>query len=537
MKKKVLVIFLLSCFTCFSQEDAWLYFRTKNGYDTYIKNPLLMLSNRALERRAVQKIPLDYIDVPIDKAYVDQIKAVAGIKVLAKSKWMNALHIQGEQHIIRSLSSLPFVEKLEFANNALNLTGKGNGSNRIKEVQKSLDLKADYPYGNSANQINIHRGEELHKANYSGSGKIIAVLDAGFLGVNTTEPFARLRNENKILGGYDFVHRSVDFYTGDAHGTQVLSTMGAYKENELIGTAVDASYYLFITENALSEKPEEESYWVEAAERADSLGVDIINSSLGYFEYDKPSYSHTYAQMDGKTAFISRGAEIAFSRGMIVVVAAGNEGNTENFHIAAPADAVSVLSVGAVSPTGIILGFSSRGPTIDQRIKPEIVAQGQGVVVANAAGAIVNGNGTSFASPISCGLVACLWQAFPTKTNKEIRDMIIRSSDRYTQADNNYGYGIPDFALALGVESLRQRPSLPEVIVYPNPTSDVCSFRLPSVVNQATIRIYSMLGQKIQEQQISSESSTLSLKELEAGAYIYELEVAGTRSSGKLIKQ
>ncbi|AOW09653.1 S8 family peptidase [Flavobacterium gilvum] len=537
MKKIVTIILLFSCFAGFSQEDAWIYFNVKNNSQSYYNNPLLMLSQRALDRRTIQNIPLDSKDIPIDISYINQIKAVSGITIMAKSKWLNALHIRGTQTAINSLKSFSFVEKIDFANKSLNSTSKKTITSKIKAVEKVLESKVDFAYGTSANQIQMLHGDILHKQNYTGSGKIIAVMDTGFPGVNTAQPFQRLRDNNKILGGYDFVSRSSNFYTSDSHGAMVLSSMGGYKENALVGTAPDASYYLFRTEDVSSENPVEESYWVEAAEKADSLGVDVINTSLGYFEFDKTAYSHTYAEMDGKTAFMTRGAEIAFSRGMIVVVAAGNEGATVNPHIAAPADGISVLTIGAVTASKTVTSFSSIGPSFDGRIKPDVMAQGQSVYLSDSSGNIGTANGTSFSSPITAGLVACLWQAFPNKTNKEIRDLIIKSADRYTAPNNQYGYGIPDFSLALsnglGVNDFLKN----DFVLYPNPTSDFCVVSFPNNLDTATIRIYSIPGQKITEQKISKTLPSVSLKALQSGIYIYEIDWDGKVTTGKLIKQ
>lgn len=537
MKKILSIILFFSCFVGFSQEDAWVYFNAKNNSQSYYGNPLLMLSQRAIDRRTVQNIPLDSKDIPIDKSFIDQIKAVSGITVMAKSKWLNALHIRGTQTVINSLKSFSFVDKVDFANKALNSTGKKVIVSKIKAVDKVMEAKVDFAYGSSANQIQMLHGDLLHKQNYTGSGKIIAVMDTGFPGVNTAQPFQRLRDNNRILGGYDFVGRNANFYTSDAHGTMVLSCMGGYKENSLVGTAPDASYYLFRTEDVSSENPVEESYWVEAAEKADSLGVDIINTSLGYFEFDKTAYNHTYSEMDGKTAFMTRGAEIAFSRGMMVVVSAGNEGATVNPHIAVPADGVFVLTVGAVNATKTVASFSSIGPSFDGRIKPDIMAQGQSVVLSDSSGNIVTANGTSFSSPIMAGMVACLWQAFPNKTNKEIRDLIIKSADRFAVPNNQYGYGIPDFSLALsnalGINDFLRK----DVVLYPNPTTDSCVVSFPGNLDTAILRIYSILGQKIKEERITKTSPTISLKTLQSGIYIYEIDWDGNVTTGKLIKQ
>jgi hypothetical protein len=537
MKNIFFVILLFYSFVGFSQEDAWVYFSVKNNSQVYFDNPLNMLSQRALDRRTKQNIALDSKDIPIDPNFISQIKAVSGITIMAKSKWLNALHIRGNVSEINSLKSFAFVSKIDFVNKSLNSTGKKAETSKIKSINKVLDTKVDFAYGNAANQIQMLKGHILHQQNYTGSGKIIAVLDAGFPGVNTAQPFQRLRDNNQILGGYDFVSRDANFYTGNSHGTLVLSSMGGYKVNALVGTAPDASYYLFRTEDAATENPVEESYWVEAAEKADSLGVDIINTSLGYFGFDNASYSHTYNDMDGKTAFITRGAEIAFSRGMIVVVSAGNEGATVNPHIAVPADGISVLTVGAVNSTETVTGFSSIGPSFDGRVKPDIMAQGQSAVLSDPSGNIVTANGTSFSSPIMAGMVACLWQAFPNKTNLEIKDLIVKSSDRFTAPTPKYGYGIPDFSLTLsngvGTASFSEK----DLILYPNPTRDFINIVFPLNSDFAIIRIYDILGKAVLERLIMKEYPSVSLKNLQSGIYIYELDCNGTKKAGKVIKQ
>ena len=535
MKKFFLFLFLSLSAVAFSQEDAWVYFNAKSNQQSYFDSPILMLSQRALERRTNQNIAIDFKDVPINPAYISQVKSVTGITVMAKSKWMNALHIRGTQTLINSLKGFAFVDKVDFANKTLNQAGKTAKVFKQKQQGKARKTKIDYAYGSSDNQIKMLNGDVLHKQNYTGAGKVIAIMDAGFLGVNTTQPFQRLRNNKQILDGYNFVLRESNVYTSDSHGTSVLSTMGGYTENKLVGTAPDASYYLFITEDVRSENPVEESLWVEAAEKADSLGVDIINTSLGYFEFDNAAYSHTYSEMNGTTAFISRGAEIAFSRGMIVVASAGNEGVTLNPHIGAPADAVSVLAIGAVNSLETRASFSSIGPSYDQRVKPDVMAQGVSTVLSNQFGAIVTASGTSFSGPVMAGMVASFWQAFPTKTNKEIRALIIESADRYTAPTAQYGYGIPDFSLALtlSVKDLANN----YFVVYPNPTSDYISVRFPESFNKGTVVFYTVLGQKVLEREVSSPVDTFSLKSLRNGIYIYKIESEAFSKSGKIIKQ
>lgn len=538
MKKLCLFFFLFLTTSAFSQEDAWVYFNAKGNEQTYYDAPLLMLSQRSLDRRITQNIPVDFKDVPLNQAYVNQIKGVAGLTVMAKSKWLNALHIRGTQSVINSLKAFSFVEKIDFANKNLNQTGKVVKESKFNELTSTKNTKINFAYGSSANQIQMLNGQVLHQQNYTGTGKVIAIMDAGFPGVNTAQPFQRLRDNNQILGGYDFVSRNSNFYTGNSHGTLVLSTMGGYKDNALVGTAPDAAYYLFITEDAASENPVEESLWVEAAERADSLGVDIVNTSLGYFEFDNPSYNHTYSEMNGATAFISRGAEIAFSRGMIIVAAAGNEGGTSKPYIAVPADAVSVIAVGAVNATKVKASFSSIGPTSDGRIKPDVMAQGVASVLSNEFGTITTANGTSFSSPIMAGMIASLWQAYPNKTNKQIRQLVIESGDRFTQPNNQYGFGIPDFSVALnnGTLSLNEFNGA-NFTLFPNPTADFLTVSFPTSFDKGKVIIYSFSGQKIFESNLTRQSNSISLQSLNSGIYIYKIESNSFSKTGKIIKQ
>lgn len=538
MKKLCLFFFLFLTTSAFSQEDAWVYFNAKGNEQTYYDAPLLMLSQRSLDRRITQNISVDFKDVPLNQAYVNQIKGVAGLTVMAKSKWLNALHIRGTQSVINSLKAFSFVEKIDFANKNLNQTGKVVKESKFNELTSTENTKINFAYGSSANQIQMLNGQVLHQQNYTGTGKVIAIMDAGFPGVNTAQPFQRLRDNNQILGGYDFVSRNSNFYTGNSHGTLVLSTMGGYKDNALVGTAPDAAYYLFITEDAASENPVEESLWVEAAESADSLGVDIVNTSLGYFEFDNPSYNHTYSEMNGATAFISRGAEIAFSRGMIIVAAAGNEGGTSKPYIAVPADAVSVIAVGAVNGTKVKASFSSIGPTSDGRIKPDVMAQGVASVLSNEFGTITTANGTSFSSPIMAGMIASLWQAYPNKTNKQIRQLVIESGDRFTQPNNQYGFGIPDFSVALnnGTLSLNEFNGA-NFTLFPNPTADFLTVSFPTSFDKGKVIIYSFSGQKIFESNLTRQSNSISLQSLNSGIYIYKIESNSFSKTGKIIKQ
>ena len=537
MKKIVLFVLLLLYSSAFSQEDAWVYFNSKPDSQAYFQNPLTMLTQRALERRKLQNIPLDFIDIPIYQPFINQVAASQGIKVLAKSKWFNAIHVQGLQSDIHALKTLNFVERIDFANRNLNGTGKAAAQKRIKKVNKTYETESFFNYASSANQIQMLNGHLLHQQNYTGSGKIIAVMDAGFPGVNSAETFKRLRNNNQVLGGYDYVNRNIDFYSGDSHGTLVLSTMGGFLDNQLIGTAPDASYYLFVTEDYKNEVPLELSLWVEAAEEADRLGVDIITTSLGYTQFDNPNYNFTYSDMNGSSTFISKGVEFAFSRGIVCVVSAGNQGSSSWRYISAPADAVHALSIGAIDANGSYASFSSQGPSYDGRVKPDVVAQGQQSVLSNTDGAITTANGTSFSGPIIAGMVASLWQALPDKTNTEIVDLIKQSSSLFSNPNNQLGYGIPNFNLALNNTLGKQQFSKKAFIFYPNPTQDIILISFPNGFENANVTIYNNLGQKVFDKVISKENKSVSLENLNSGIYLYTLTSNVYSQTGKIVKQ
>ena len=540
MKNVVLFLFLVSSFIGWSQQDAWVYFKDKPNSATFFSNPLSELSQRALDRRTSQGIALDVKDAPISQTYINDITNSTGITVKAKSKWLNCLHIRGSQSDINTLKLLPAVAKVVFADKTLNTNTKSSAKPNFKPINKTMDTKILFNYGGSANQIQMLNGHLLHQANYTGSGKIIALLDSGFPAVDTAEPFQRLIVNGSILGGYDFVSRNTNFFAGNSHGTLVLSTIGGFKDGQLVGTAPDAKFYLFITEDVASENPVEESNWVEAAEEADRVGVDIITSSLGYFGYDNPAYSHTYADMTGNSAFASQGANIAFSKGIFVLASAGNGGQDIEPHVGVPAEAINVLGIGAVKSDETYALFSSIGPSFDGRVKPDVTAQGQASVFSNTAGTIVTGNGTSFSCPILAGVVACLWQALPGKTNAQIKQLIIESADNFNpivKSRNQYGYGIPDFNLALSNGLSVNDFSKNDFVVYPNPTSDVISVTLPNKSNVKTIAIYNVLGQLVLEKNILGQSTTISLKSLNSGMYFYKIDSDGSSKSGKIIKQ
>lgn len=540
MKKIYLLLLVIFPMVSFSQEeDALVFFTNKPNAQFYLDNPLEMLTQRALDRRTAQGIALNINDAPIEQTYVDEIAVFPGITLKAKSKWMNCVHVRGTETDINALSQLSFVQEIQFADDALNTLGKNRTAQTIIPVNKNLDIAESFNYGISQNQIEMLNGHLLHQANYTGTGKIIAVLDSGFINVNSTQPFQRLFDNNLILGGYNYVSQSDDVYTLHNHGTLTLSCMGGYVDGELVGTAPDAQYYLFVTEDVSEENPVEESYWVEAAEEADRLGADIISTSLGYYVYDNPNYSHTYSDFTGDEAFASKGANIAFSKGMIVVASAGNSGGSAEplNHVGVPAEATNVLAVGAVRFDETYATFSSVGPSFDNRIKPDVMAKGQASVVANTSGTIQTANGTSFSCPIMAGMIASFWQAVPGLTNQQIIDFVKQSADRFNNPTAQFGYGIPDFQLALQ-NALLSSPenSTSQFQVFPNPASSIVTIVSPETLVGNSILIYNNLGQLVATKTIDNPIQNLSLENLNSGIYYYTISTSDKVHQGKIIK-
>lgn len=538
MKKLILLLVLFISFISFAQEDAWVYFTNKPNASTFLANPLTMLTQRALDRRTAQNITLDVTDVPVHQAYIDQIAASTGITVMAKSKWLNSVHIRGSQANIQTLSTLAFVSSIDFANRSLNsrlIKPNNQKVNKINKVAKKLDELVTYNYGNSSNQIEMLNGHLLHQQNYTGQGKIIAVLDSGFINVDTASPFQNLITNGQILGGYNFPDRNTNYFSRHNHGTSVLSCMGGFVDGQLVGTAPNAQYYLFITEDINSENPVEESYWVEAAELADYYGVDVINSSLGYFGYDNPAYSYTYSNMNGVTAFASRGANMAFSKGMMVVISAGNSGNSSEPHVGVPAEAINALAIGAVDSNEAYASFSSIGPSFDGRVKPDICAKGQFTTVSNTSGNIVTSNGTSFSSPVMAGMVATFWSAVPSLTNVQVTKFIKESADLFSNPTNQKGYGVPDFQLALTNALNSMDFTIENPILYPNPAENQITFA--SEIKNGNLLLFNSFGQLVKDESITQKIQNFDLENLNSGIYYYQITSPNINLKGKIIKQ
>lgn len=534
--KKIALLFSLIIFqgTQAQIEDAWIFFADKENVQASINNPITILSQAALDRKALQNTPIDERDVPVNENYITQIKAQTGITVFAKSKWMNCVYVRGTQSNIENLLNLPFVTGVEYADKTLNFA---SGNNPVEDKFAFENINRNFNYGFAANQIEMIAGDYLHDEGFTGSGITIAVLDSGFPGVDTQGGFAYVRDDGRILGTYDFVERSEIINNNSSHGTRTFSDIGGYIENEFVGTAPDASFYLFKTEDVTSETPVEEAYWVEAIERADSLGVWVINTSLGYRAYDNPAYSHSYEDLDGQTTFSARGANHGFDKGLLLVTSAGNSGTSDFPWVGTPGDSPGMLTIGAVDPDGNATGFSSQGPTIDGRVKPDVMAQGGNAYVINQNNEIVTNNGTSFSSPITAGAVACLWQAKPEFTNAQIMQLVRESAHLFNNPTDKMGYGIPNFQLALdALLSIDDQPNN-HFSVYPNPVADNLIIEFSNSPELVNLLLYNTMGVLILQETLKDSTNSLNISNLPSGFYILNLQTENFNQSIKIVKK
>ena len=474
-----------------------VYLRDKAGTPFSVGQPQAFLSARALARRTRQRIAVLPRDLPVNPAYVAQVRAVAGRPdVRYTSKWFNAVVVACDSPTLRRIQALPIVRAAQTLNR-----GGQTGPVRSYPAPTAAPVAARTTtgtragYGTPFTQNQLIGAVAMHDAGFRGEGMQIAVFDAGFPGADRIAALQPLFTQNRLLGTRNFVDGGRNVYQRNNHGTNCLSTMGAEQTGFFIGTAPRASYHLCITEDIYSEHPVEEANWLAAAEYADSAGVDIISSSLGYTDFDAPSVSYTYADMNGRNALSSRAATVAARVGMLVVVANGNEGVNPWHFVTAPADADSVLSVGAVDSTRTKVGFSSFGPSADGRIKPTLAAQGYYCAILAPSGAAVHGNGTSFACPELAGMAAGLWQANPRLTAQQVILALRSTASQANAPDNRLGYGIPNFTPAHAFAQALPPDTAPQtaaeqVQLYPNPIGDgQFRLRLPLALRNGPLKV------------------------------------------------
>ena len=504
--RKVTFLLLFLMLGMFAQAQVatniyWVQFTDKNNSPYSIDNPEAYLTPRALQRRANLGITIDEYDIPVNPQYLQAV-AGCGAELLNPSKWLNGVSVRvTDPAVIEAINALEFVSVVRNCPNDLK-------AQEMKERWLANEMKPSAThrglygyYGGAETQVTQLNVNLLHDMGFDGTGVVVAVLDGGFQGTPDASCFDNMREEGRLLGTRDFVYGSNSVYTQSTHGTSCLSTMAAYDPNNMVGTAPKASYYLIHTEDGNSENIIEEYNWVSGAEYADSLGVDVCSTSLGYVGFDIGQWDHPFEHYDGHTAPMTIGVEIAASRGMICMNAAGNDGDGI-CTLGIPGDAEHILTVGAVDGNGNRAYFSSVGPTYDGRIKPDVMAMGEGTYVASGYGnwwPYYNGDGTSFATPVLAGAVACLRQARPYASVQEICDAIRACSNRADNPDNQYGYGIPDFSQALEVlqveEPMGNTPA--QIIsVYPNPSNGEVHVVLNDL-HKAELTVFDFMGRKL----------------------------------------
>ena len=424
-----------------SAEKVYKYrvsLKDKVGTTYSIDKPEEFLSERAIERRNRQQLPIDETDLPVSGKYVDELKAT-GARLVTTSKWNNTVVLEvSDTLLMDEISKKSFVtgvKKVWVSPDSI----PPRNMKRKKEVKNKVE-KTDCHYGNALRQIEIHGGDSLHTAGFAGKGMHVAVIDAGFYNADEIKFFRKM----DLLGTRDFVNPNSDIYAENAHGLMVLSCMAANLPKVFVGTAPEASYWLLRSEDNDSEQPIEEDYWAAAIEFADSVGVDVVNTSLGYYEFDKGFPAYRYRDLDGHYSLMSHSASLAADKGVVVVCSAGNSGDDPWKKVTPPGDSENVLTVGAINKNLVNARFSSIGNSADGRIKPDVMAVGVNSVVTGTDGSVSKGNGTSFASPIMCGIVTCFWQACPWLTAKEVIEAVRQVGDRVDYPDNIYGYGVPN---------------------------------------------------------------------------------------------
>jgi subtilisin family serine protease len=494
-----------------TNELVWIFFKDKGIKEETAFKASELLSQRALQRR--EKVSgsrkIDITDMPVCAEYIAQIEKL-GIQIKQKSKWLNAVSVITRRDKINEISHLSCVKQID-------LVIKGSAKKPLQQEENTTALRTfrttahKHDYGYSLPQMELEKIPEVHDLGYTGKGVVIAIMDAGVDNIDHPA-FDSLNKRGQILAHYDFVNKRSYIGNGNgglgegSHGTCTLSVIGGYKEGTLIGPAFDAKYILAKTENTDSETPLEEDNWIAAIEWADSIGVDVTSTSLGYLDFDSPYPSYTWQNMDGKTARITRAACLAVKKGIVVVNSAGNEGyNSIHNTLGAPADGDSIITVGAVSSSGMRSSFSSVGPTTDGRIKPDVMAQGSSIYAAD--GTVYSyTQGTSFSCPIAAGIAALILQANPDLTPIRIRDIMRSTASKAASPDNLYGWGIVNALAAVNIASGKTDTSeserLPSTFTlknnYPNPFNGITNFRF-SIQEKAviTLKIYNTLGQQV----------------------------------------
>ncbi len=551
------VLLFLCCFILLTNLFSQSYYKfavtfsdkSPVGYPYSLSTPTDFLSQRSIDRRTKYNIPLSTLDLPVAPSYIAGVLGISdSLSFYNKSKWMNCIVVgTSDSTLADSINNLSYVSQVRWIFKGPKPTTANDFPGTFGPA---VTLTGGYgiDYGKADTQAVMMSLDYLHKRNYHGKGIVIAVLDAGFTDAAGITAFDHLRDSSRILGTWDFVANEQSVTGDNGHGTNVLSCMGGYIPGQFMGTAPQASYWLLRTEEGGSETVSEEYNWLAGAEFADSVGVDMINSSLGYTTFDFPSMDYTYADLNGNTTIITKAADLVARTGILVCNSAGNSGASSWYYLGAPADADSILAVGAVKSNRVNASFSSFGPSADGRVKPNVSAMGQDAYLIGILGMVQTGNGTSFSSPILCGAVACLWQKHPTKTNFEIMNAVQQSAHTFSSPTAQYGYGIPNFGVAdklLLAVDFSDYFSNQHIIVYPNPVTGLnFSFDFYSnLTEEIIISIADAEGKTVHTQlyrvyEKSLDTYTIALKkELSRGVYVLNIYTSQKTFRTKFVSQ
>lgn len=516
-------------------ELVFVFFKDKPNKAAFYSNPLSELSQKSLDRRSNLGIALVDQDAPIEPSYITNVQNL-GFEVTDYSKWLNGVAVNATAAEIQILSQQSYVDHVEsFVRNP-------NGKKRTEKIDKfkvcnqqfaNRDILTTFNYGNGLAQINQVNIRALHVAGFTGAGMTIAVIDTGFPSVNTGNAYKRLRDNGRIKGGYNFISKNTDIYNTslNTHGSICLGSIGGYLDNQFVGTAPDADFYLYASEDGANEIPEEQLYWIEAAEEADRKGVDVITTSLGYTTFDDSRYDYTYNDMNGSTTFIARGAQIAAEKGIFLTVAAGNDGNNTWHYVATPADNAKVFTIGAVTAQGSSSSFSSYGPNSAGVVKPDGSARGTDTYTVFGS-QVTQASGTSLANPLAAGGVACLLQSLPkTISREEIKSKLRQNASLYPNPSAQMGYGILNFYKTyqsyLGVDELKKM----KVNIYPNPAKSTIHISSDKPIQ--SIAIYDMLGRLIR----TETQNTINVSPLAKGNYLLKIKIGDQDLVEKFIKE
>lgn len=531
----VVVLLVLASINANAQVNRYMVFFTDKAGTTHTtSDPQAFLNEKAIQRRIVQNIDIITEDLPVSNNYIQQVKTT-GASVLYKTKWMNGVLVQCTAAQVAAINTLSCINsaKTEYV-------APGSIVLRTSQSTKlTLDESDDLVTGDQLAMLGI---DEMHADGYHGEGVIVAVIDGGFTGVNTTTPFQELfANRINTAASFDFTANSSNVFRYSEHGTSVLSVMGI-NTAEFMGGAYKADYQLYVTENVASEYRIEEYNWLFAAERADSAGADVINTSLGYNTFDDQTMDYATTDMDGKTAVITRAANIAASKGMLLVNSAGNSGNDMSWRIiTAPADSENVLAIGNINIAGLRSITSSIGPSADARIKPDVVALGTSVAVIRSNGNQGFANGTSLASPLVTALVAGLRQKYPAMKNSDLFHAIRNSASQAAYPDNLLGYGIPHYRAISNYIEIANVGKV-SFSVYPNPVKDIVTIA-PLNTNDMHVRKISLInsqGQMMRNAQLTlnwpENTYSVNLNFLIPGVYFLILQSDTRQEIHKLLK-